>query len=79
MILAFKFSENMTLIPGNFFSFISSQCLHSHHQHMIFGHWKAVTTIFLTLSYRTLWKKNFMYEIFFMNFWFMILCLVFIH
>jgi len=29
--------------------------------HRIFGHWKAVTAIFLTLTliYRTLWKKNF--------------------
>jgi len=47
MILAFKFSENMTFIPSNFFSFIFSQCLYSHHRHRIFGHRKAVTTIFL--------------------------------
>jgi len=36
------------------------RCLYSRHQHGIFGHWKAVTAIFLTLTliYRTLCTKQ---------------------
>jgi len=40
--------------------YLKWRCLYSRHRHGIFGHWKAVTAIFLTLTLiLTLWKKNF--------------------